>query len=171
MKLKKIYLLGISGSGKTYLGNLLSQKLKIPFYDSDDIRFIKKFTKARDKKQRKKLVDKILKKSKWIIDGRGTDWDRHAMKKSDLVIWLQTPIRKRTLRILKRYKSRRKGKLEENISSLMTLLKYSSKYKYSKGITGFKEHKKFLKENDLKYIVIKNNKQLKKLLEDKLSPS
>jgi len=166
MKLKKIYILGISGSGKTYLGNLLSQKLKIPLYDSDDIRFIKKFTKARDKKQRKKLVDKVLKKSKWIIDGRGTDWDRHAMKKSDLIIWLQTPARKRTFRILKRYKDRKKGKFEEDKSSLMVLLKYSLSYKGSKRITSFKEHKKFLKENGLNYIVIKNNKQLKKFLEE-----
>ena len=163
MKLKKIYILGISGSGKTYLGNLLSQKLKIPLYDSDDVRFIKKFTKARPKEQRKKLIDKIIKKPKWIIDARGTDWDRHAMKKSDLIIWMQTRLLKRSHRILKRYFGRR-GKHKEDLSSIFVLLKYSSGYKFSKKITGFKEHKKFLEENKLNYVAVKNKRQLNKLL-------
>lgn len=165
MEPKRIYILGSSGSGKTYLGNLLSQKLKIPPYDSDNIRFIKKFTKARTKEKRKELIDKIIKKPKWIIDGRGTDWDRHAIKKSDLIIWMQTHLLKRSHRILKRYFGRR-GEHKEDLYSLFVLLKDSSRYKFSRNITGFKEHKKFLEENKLNYVAIKNKRQLKKLFKD-----
>ena len=31
-----IYIMGVSGSGKTTVGRLLSQKINIPFYDADD---------------------------------------------------------------------------------------------------------------------------------------
>ena len=80
-RLKKIYILGHSGAGTTHLSKILSSKLKIPAYDMDDVRFIKKFTKARPKSKRKKLVDKILKKKTWIIDARGTlvSYDGHEV--------------------------------------------------------------------------------------------
>jgi adenylate kinase family enzyme len=61
IKLNKIYILGTSGSGKTYVGNILSKKLKIPVYDSDDIMFIKKFSKTRTKKQRENKLSLISK--------------------------------------------------------------------------------------------------------------
>ncbi len=32
----KIYLIGFMGSGKTYWGRLLSEKLKMPFFDLDE---------------------------------------------------------------------------------------------------------------------------------------
>ncbi|HVE61106.1 MAG TPA: gluconokinase, partial [Chitinophagaceae bacterium] len=31
-----IYIMGVSGSGKTTIGNLLSKKTGIPFFDADD---------------------------------------------------------------------------------------------------------------------------------------
>jgi len=86
MKPKKIYVLGHSRAGSTYLAEKLSKETKIKHYDLDDIRFIKKFTKSRTPAQRKKLVDNLLKKKEWILDGRGTDWDRHAMLKADKIM-------------------------------------------------------------------------------------
>ena len=82
MKFKKIYIFGASGSGKSYLADKLSNLLKISHYDMDDVRFIHKFSKARTKEKRKKLVDKIIRKKKWIIDARSTDWDHQAMIKA-----------------------------------------------------------------------------------------
>jgi gluconokinase len=35
-----IYIMGVSGSGKTTIGNLLSQKMNIPFFDADDFHTI-----------------------------------------------------------------------------------------------------------------------------------
>ena len=163
MKPNRIYILGISGSGKSFLGKILSKQLKIPHYDSDDVRFIKKFSKARTKDQRKILIDRIIKKKKWILDAKGSDWDRHAMKKSELVIWLQITLTKRLYRILKRYYAR-KGEFEEDISSLWELVKFTSRYRYGGGVVTFKEHKRFLEENKIKYIAVKNKKQLEKII-------
>jgi len=36
MKRQVIYVMGVSGSGKTLIGKLLSKQLGIPFYDADD---------------------------------------------------------------------------------------------------------------------------------------
>jgi carbohydrate kinase (thermoresistant glucokinase family) len=32
-----IYIMGVSGSGKTTIGKLLSQKIDMPFFDADDL--------------------------------------------------------------------------------------------------------------------------------------
>ena len=166
-KINRIYILGTSGSGKTFLGKILSKKLKIPLYDSDDVMFIKKFTQIRTKKERKKFIDKISKKSKWIIDSRGSEWSRNPMKKSNLIIWLQPRFPLRTIRIIKRYNERKKiGRTEEDVKSLLKLLRYSITHKYHKNSSGFKNIKKFIEKNKLKPIIIKNKNQLNELLEE-----
>jgi adenylate kinase family enzyme len=159
-RLNRIYILGTSGSGKTYLGTILSNKLKIPFYDSDDIMFIKKFSKTRTKEERKNKLSFISKNKKWIIDSRGSIWSRDPMKKSDLVIWLQPNIIIRTFRILRRYFSRR-GNYEENFKSVCRVLLYSWSYRFNNKISGFKANKKFIEENNINTLVIKNNRQIK----------
>lgn len=166
-KRDKIYILGASGAGTTTFANQLSKILKIPRYDMDDVRFIKKFTKARTSQQRKKRVDKLLKKRKWIFDARGTNWDRHAMNEADTIIWMQTPAYKRISRIIKRYFKRKEDKLfEEDFSSLMELIKYSLGFRFGKHITSFNSLKEFLEKNKLKPIIIKNKKELNKFLEE-----
>ncbi len=166
-KIKKIYILGASGGGKSYLANKISKILKIPSYDIDDVRFIKKYTKSRTKKQRKILIDRILKKSKWILDARGTDWDRHAMKKADLIIWLKTPFPKRTFRILKRsFKRRHQEDLEEPFLGVLSLIKHSGSHRFGKKSTSFEANRKFIKDNNIDAVSIKNKRQLKKFLKN-----
>mgnify|MGYP001205991647 FL=1 len=161
MKTEKIYVLGAPGSGKSYLANKLSSLLKIPHYDMDDVRFIKKFTKIRTKEKRKQKVDKIHKNKKWIIDARGTGWDRHSMLKADTIIWIKTPPHKRTLRILKRYLKRKNdSNLEEKFSDQFPLIKYSLSYEFGKKLSSLKPTKEFLKKHNLNPIILKNNKEI-----------
>lgn len=161
VNLKKIYVLGPTGSGKSTLTKKLSKILKITSYDMDDIRFIKKFTKVRSVVQRKKLVNKLLKKEKWIIDARGTDWDRHAMLKADLIIWLLTPFYKRVFRVIKRFIQRRNNSsFEEKFIDIFSLIKYTLKFRFGKKATSFKPTKDFLQKNNLNPIIIKTNYQL-----------
>lgn len=163
--MRKIYILGHSGSGKTHLSKMLSSKLKIPCYDMDEVRFIEKFTKARTKIQRKKMVDKIIKKKYWIIDARGTDWDRQAMLEADTIVWLRTPAYKRVIRIFKRYFKRRKNpKFKEKFIDQFKLAKYSLSFKFSKRATGLNPLKEYIKKHNLNPTIIKTNKNLKKFL-------
>mgnify|MGYP001591278894 FL=1 len=166
--MERIYILGITGSGKTFLAKKLSKILKILTYDMDDIRFIKKFTKARTPEQRKKKVDKILReKKKWIFDGRGTNWERHAMLKADTIIWLLTPSYKRVFRIFRRYFQRRKDKsLEEKFLDQFNLIKYSLGFKFNKYSSSFNPLREFMQKNGLHPIILRNNFQVNTFLED-----
>lgn len=164
--MKKIYVLGTSGSGKSFLARDLSKILKIPYYDLDDVMFIKKFTKTRSRRQRKQKVDQILKNKKWIIDARGTDWDKHSILKADTIIWMRTPFYKRTSRILKRYFQRKENaSLEEKFSDQFPLIKYSLSYEFGKKSSSLEPTKKFLQEHNLKPIILKNNKQINEFLD------
>jgi len=58
--LNKIFILGSSGSGKTFLANLLSKKLNIPSYDLDDIFWYKKYTKKRAREIKKVHYSSII---------------------------------------------------------------------------------------------------------------
>ena len=60
----KIYIRGISGSGKTFLSKSLSKKLKIKRYGLDEIVFGKKtWNKRVQDKKRDAVIKKIIKKS------------------------------------------------------------------------------------------------------------
>jgi adenylate kinase family enzyme len=69
MKLKRICILGTSGSGKTHLSKILSESLKIKNYDSDDAMFVVRFSKTRTPPQRKKYND-ILRTLKVCPSGK-----------------------------------------------------------------------------------------------------
>lgn len=50
--INKIHIIVGSGSGKTYLANILSTKLKIPTYDLDNIFWDNGYHKKKDKELR-----------------------------------------------------------------------------------------------------------------------
>ena len=159
---ERIYILGTSGSGKSFLGNKLSKQLKVPHYDLDDIYFIRIYDKPRSKESRTKKAKKLWAKKKWILDGGGGMWSRGAMKHAKLVIWLQTPFRIRSWRIFKRY-IRRKGKYKETVKDCLGLIKHSGKYRFGKRHFHYRGHKNYLDKHNINYIIIKNKKQLEKL--------
>jgi adenylate kinase family enzyme len=68
--MNKIHIIGISGSGKSHLANILSNKLNIPKFDLDDIYYETKYSKIRDKIKRKEIISQIIKENNdWIIEG------------------------------------------------------------------------------------------------------
>jgi len=93
MKPRKIYIFGTMGSGKTTLAKNISKKLNIPHYELDDI-FWK--GKERGKAKRsdaecKKLLQKLTRRKKWVIEGCFSRWIEPGIKNSQLVIWLDIP--------------------------------------------------------------------------------
>jgi adenylate kinase family enzyme len=59
--MKKIYIIGISGSGKTYLSEKISEKLNIKKIDLDDIYFLEKYNKKRGLKECEDILAKKIK--------------------------------------------------------------------------------------------------------------
>ena len=87
-KLSKIYIIGTSGSGKSFLSRKLSEKLGIQRYDLDDLYYSRKYTVERSPWKREQMLRKIASRKKWIIEGVYGSWIESALKKADLVILL-----------------------------------------------------------------------------------
>jgi len=160
---KRIYILGTSGSGKSYLAGILSKKLSIPRYDLDNILYHVKYTKKRKVENRIKMLKPLAKKKKWILEGVYGSWIEDALKKADIVIVLDIPLRILAWRILSRY-FKRIGKEKESLKDAIDLIRYASKYKKGDHSSGYKSHMNLIKKYQLKKIIIKNKKELNNLL-------
>ena len=68
----KIHIIGCSGTGKTYFVKRLSNKYNIPHYDLDNIYWdnsSEKYGVKTEIEKRNKLLQNILEKDDWIIEG------------------------------------------------------------------------------------------------------
>ncbi|MGE0792697.1 MAG: AAA family ATPase [Candidatus Woesearchaeota archaeon] len=165
----KIYIIGSSGSGKTYLARKLSKKLNIPFFNLDEIYWETKYSKERSDKEKKKMLSKIIKENKsWIIEGVFSSFIDLALKKADEVIWLDTHKTIVTFRIIKRY-LRNFWKEGESLKSFFNLLLFARRYKHKTG--RYFEHKEKLEKHKIDFILIKNKKELNEYLKNLFSNS
>ena len=163
--MKRIYIIGPSGSGKTTLAKKLSKKLGIPSYDLDDIFWIKKPVKKRRESLLKPRLKKLIKKKKWIIEVVFSSWVRDAVKKSDLIIWVDLSSKVLSWRLFTRY-FKKKFRKEEmgSFNDTLKLIKYSRLYGKKQSHL-YKFHKKLVSEVKNKVVNIKNNKQLNMFLQ------
>jgi adenylate kinase family enzyme len=160
---KKIYILGTSGTGKSTLAKEISIKKNIPCFDLDDISWEIKYTKKSSNEIRKLKLMNIISNKSWIIEGVYGSWVEQAIKESDLVVWIVLPFHTLSLRLLKRYIKRKKQE-RESFKDLINLIKYVFGYRYlNKGETSYFGHRKLVKDSNVKYIIIRNKKDLKKL--------
>ena len=113
-----IHLLGPSGSGTSTLGKAISQRLNIPWFDSDDIYWIKTdppFTKKRDTVERQFILKELYNtNSNLVLSGSMLKWGNQIRDKIDLIIYLYLEPEKRIKRIIKREKERFGNRIEEN---------------------------------------------------------
>lgn len=166
----RILILGCSGSGKTFLANKISKNLKIKTYDLDDIFFERKYDIKRNEKDRLKLLSKVTRAKKWIIEGVYSSWIDDAVKKSDIVILLDLPFRILAWRILKRFIKRSINR-KEGFKDMLMLIKYAYKYKSKNQASGLHKHKELINKHSVKYIHIKNKNELNKLIKEKFNNS
>lgn len=169
MKAKKIFILGTSGSGKTTLAEKISKNLKIKSYDLDDIFWKRKYDKKRDYKERKNMLEDLIKnKKEWIIEGIFTDFSKKAIDKADLIILIHPGKTTRIVRLALRYIKRKfiiEKKKKESLKDALNLIKYSMKYEKSKKHSGFPKHKRIIENNSKGSIFLKNNRQINEFLE------
>jgi adenylate kinase family enzyme len=165
-KMNKIYILGTAGSGKTYLAKKLSYKFKIKHYDLDDIYWSCKYSKKRDKREMKIKLNSLIKNKKWIIEGVYGSWIESAIKKADLVIWLDIPFRVLSWRIFKRHFTRLNKKNPESFKDTLGLIKYARKYKIENHSSSYKSHKDLLERNKIQFVILKSRKEIEKFLKE-----
>lgn len=166
MKVDRIYIVGGSGAGKTFMATKLSQKLKIKHYDLDNIVFKKNEFERVSEKIRDKIIKNITNKAKWIIEGAySKEWIIPIYKKADLVIIIDVHhliLKKRILfRVIKRKLGILKGK-KETLKDFIELYNYVNSYK-KECLT---KHKKFVKQYKNKFIILRSNGEITKFLKE-----
>ena len=166
----KIHIIGCSGMGKTYLAKKLSNKYNIPHYDLDNIYWdnsSEKYGIKTEIKKRDKLLQNILEKDAWSIEGIDYKWLEQSFKDADIIYILDLPKYIYKFRIIKRF-IKRKLKLEiskkETLKSLLDLLKWTDKFQNK----DMKEIIKILEKYKEKVHFIKSKKEIKEILKRKL---
>ena len=117
--MKRIYITGAIGSGKSYAARLLGETLRIPHqsldpivFDLDAEAYRKRFAETvRDEKLRE-----LVAADSWIIEGwyRG-DWLNPVYQQADAVLLLDTPLALRYWRIVARFTRRKLGLIPDPV--------------------------------------------------------
>lgn len=103
---KRIHIIGSVGSGKTTLAKEISSWLDIPYYELDNVVWIrhKSGDMRRTKQEREEYLKSILQSDNWIIEGiHNEDWVSDCFNSADLILFLDTKYSIRTYRIIMRF--------------------------------------------------------------------
>lgn len=103
---KRIHIVGTVGSGKTTLAKEVSSKLGIPYYELDNVVWIRNKSGdiRRTDQEREACLNNIIQSETWITEGVHTaDWASTCFHHADLIIFLDTKYSIRVYRIGKRF--------------------------------------------------------------------
>ncbi|GEL68179.1 AAA family ATPase [Marinilactibacillus psychrotolerans] len=100
--MKRILIIGSPGSGKSTLAVQLSKQLDLPVVHLDKLNW-KGDKNTLNSIEFDKVLEKVLKQDKWIIDGNYGRTLRKRIEHADTIIWLDLPRLICVYRICKRY--------------------------------------------------------------------
>jgi adenylate kinase family enzyme len=131
---RKIHIVGSVGSGKSTLAKKLSIKLNIPYYELDNVVWqrvaegedIRNSVEVRDA-----ILNDIVTSDEWIIEGVHYKWVLQGFEKADIIIYLDTDIRKRNFRIFKRFVIQKLGFEKGNYKQTFEMLWKMYKWNYN----------------------------------------
>ena len=156
----KVLIIGNIASGKTTLAKKLSNYFDVDYYEIDNIVHDDSNNKKRSKEEIRKIISNILRNREYIIEGMLRDNSDLIVPKASSIIYLDYDKKVLRKRLRKRYLLQKLGikksnyKIDKELYN--KLLGYLDNYDDS-----------FIKDIMNKYpnklIIIKNNKELKKL--------
>lgn len=135
----RIHIIGGSGSGKSCIAALLSDKLRIPHYDLDDIFWdhqSNEYGVKAPEDERDRRLREIISFDSWIVEGVFRSWVEPSFAAADKFVVLLTPLSIQEERIWKRYEERIAGivpnKKRETLEGIHDLLAWNKDYNLTK---------------------------------------
>jgi adenylate kinase family enzyme len=132
--IRRIHILGSTGSGKTHLSSLLAQRLNIPAFDLDDLFWDRSATtygirtpaETRDCK-----LSQIVSGESWIIEGAYYQWVGPSFDRADIILAMMPSVWVRDGRIIRRFLKRKLGlaaSKRESLRDLWALLRWNHNF-------------------------------------------
>lgn len=148
--MRKIFIVGTVASGKTTLAKRLSKKLNTPWYELDDIVY-HRTTEGRTKRtpeEQLEVIKNIDVKAEWIFEGTDRKSYQVLYDMADIVIFLNTSLRKRKTRIFTRFLKQKIGVEKSHYKPDFMMLK--SMYQWTSDFERERHHfeKKLSKYNE-----------------------
>ena len=157
--MKKIYIIGPVGAGKTTLAKKMAEEYEIPMYQLDKVVWDDENGNVkRTEEEIKKLFKEILDKNTWIIEDVGRKIFAEGIKQADVVYYIDLPAGVIYKRCIWRWIKQKIGKEEYNYKPTFKGLIQMLKWAYQ-DIKNKEEKLIRIKENAKKYEII-NNKNI-----------
>ncbi|NOU98526.1 AAA family ATPase [Paenibacillus planticolens] len=159
----KIHIIGSVGSGKTTLARNLSRKYSVPYYELDNVVWIRHGSEdiRRSDEERDKYLDNIIRSDRWIVEGAHSHvWVFKSFQNANLIIFLDTPYVLRIFRITKRYFLQKLGIEKANYKPtfkiFMKMFEWNARFeKQSKPMI-----LNLLNQDNIKSIILKDNRMI-----------
>lgn len=128
--MKKVYIIGAVGTGKTTLAKKMSEKLNIKMYQLDKVVWDDdKGNRKRTDEEVFDIFEKILKQDSWIIEDVGRKKFIEGIKKADMVYYIDLPNFVIYKRCILRWIKQKIGKEEYNykptLKGLIQMMKWA----------------------------------------------
>lgn len=117
--------------------------------------------------KRRQLLQNILEKDNWIIEGVYYKWVKQSIDDADVIYVLDMPRYLYRFRIIKRFIWRKLGLAQgkkETLKSLCDLLKWTDEFQNK----NMKEVKDILLKYNGKVVYLKSSKEVRRLIYDRL---
>jgi adenylate kinase family enzyme len=162
----RIHIIGCSGTGKTYLATALSKKYNIPHFDLDDLQWDNNsdgYGVKMPVEKRNSLLQQLLQKDSWIIEGVYYAWVQESFEKADIIYVLDLPKHVYKRRIIFRFIKRKLGiekAKKETVKSICNLLKWTDTFQNK----NLKEIKQILNKYENKVVWITNSREIDRII-------
>lgn len=164
---KKIYIIGPVGSGKSTFSKKLSKKYGINYYELDKVSWDDENGNIkRSEEEALKLFNDILKNESWIIEDIGREIFERGKVEADIIYYIRLQKIKSYFRVTKRWIKQRIGKEPYNcpptfkqlLYFISTVNSYYQKEKSKlKGLEKYSDKLIFINNRDINSIINKND--------------
>lgn len=133
----RLFVTGPTGSGKTTLAAALARRLgrqvAMPLHSLDDLHWVRHPSgdRRRAPSERSALLERLVQGEHWVIEGVQFKWADGALERADLIVVLDLPRWRNTVRILRRFAGRRLSSVPNPRGTLAALreeMRWSADY-------------------------------------------